>query len=53
MKNFNGVPPRGEVFIIHEAQMIYGHDPYTYHEIPLEDDVLTYYVEGVPPSDAV
>ncbi len=53
MKNFNGVPPADEGFIIHEAEMSYGHDPYTYHEIPLEDDVLAYYVEGVPPSDAV
>jgi len=53
MRIVNGVPPIDEGFIIHEAEMSYGHDPYTYHEIPLEDDVLTYYVEGVPPSDAV
>jgi hypothetical protein len=48
MKNFNGVPPRDKEFIADEAQMNYGQAPYTYDEIPVEEDVLAFYGGGGP-----
>lgn len=53
MKNLKGVPPGGKEFIIHEALMNYELVPYTYHEIPVEEDVLVFYGGGGPSSDAV
>ncbi len=52
MKISNGVPPVRE-FNVKSAEMEYAQESYTYNKVPVEDDVMTYYVKGVPPSDAI
>lgn len=52
MRNSNGVPQEREINV-NIANMEFDHDSYTYHEIPVKEDVTKYYVKGVPPGDAV
>ncbi|MBN1365651.1 MAG: hypothetical protein JW976_12645 [Syntrophaceae bacterium] len=52
MRNSNGVPLDREINV-RFANMEFGHDSYTYHEIPVNEDVMKYYTKGIPPGDAV
>ena len=53
MRHLNRVPQDREINSRLQNMVEYGHDSYTYSEIPVADDVMKYYSKGVPPGDAV